>query len=142
MLQEIKTAIEHFLIDEYGSIHGEYKRFFLNGRLSVHTFYQNGIRSGVFTTYHQNGQKCICSMYSNNNIEGVYNKYYENGQLSEHSNFKNGRLHGECRTYDEDGLVNYATFYFQGKDLKVNPDSLSEKDKVYIMMSGRLPPRD
>ena len=68
--------------------------------------------------------------------------YHKNGQLWVHTSYQNGKLHGEYKTYHNNGNISHATFYYQNNDLHVNPDTLTEKDKVYIMMSGRLPPRD
>ena len=118
MLKEIKTFTHHYFIDENEHIQGEGKTYHNNGQLWGHSFYLNG------------------------NLHGEYKIYYENGQLWEHSFYLNGNRHGDFRRYNEDSELEYATFYYQNKDLNVNPDALTERDKTYIMLSGRLPPRD
>ena len=78
----------------------------------------------------------------NNLKQGEYKSYHENGQLYIHSFYINDNRHGEFKSYYGNGKLNHATFYYQGKDLNVDPDTLTEKDKTYIMLSGRLPPRE
>jgi antitoxin component YwqK of YwqJK toxin-antitoxin module len=56
--------------------------------------------------------------------------------------YLHGMIHGEYTEYYENGNIKEFTIFYQGKDLKVNPATLTEKDKTYIMLSGRLPPRD
>jgi antitoxin component YwqK of YwqJK toxin-antitoxin module len=86
--------------------------------LWIHSFYQNGKRHGERKVYH------------------------DNGQLYVHSFYLNGKRHSEYKRHDDNGKIVYATFFYQNIDLNVNPDSLTERDKTYIMLSGRLPPRD
>ena len=117
MLKEIKTNSQHYSVDENGLKQGEYK-YFHNGQLWEHSFYLN------------------------DNLHGDYKVYHKNGQLWVHSFYQNGKLHGEYKTYHINGKLDYATFFYQDIDLDVNPDSLTEQDKTYILLSGRLPPRD
>ena len=118
MLKEIKTKRYHYFIDENGLKQGEYKDYHDNGQLWEHTFFQNDKRHGEYKDYHYNGQ------------------------LWEHSFYQNGKLHGEHKSYRINGQLKYASFFYQDKDLNVNPDTLTEKDKTYILLSGRLPPRE
>ena len=117
MLTEIKTKSLHYFVDEHNLRQGEFKTYHNNGQLYEHTFYLNGKR------------------------HGEYKEYHENGQLSVHTFYQNVKQHGEFKSYYENGKIKYATFCYQNRNLHVNPDSLTEKDKVYIMMSGRLPSR-
>ena len=118
MLREIKTRTYHYFIDENNHAQGEYTEYHINGRLYLNTFYVN------------------------NNLHGEYKSYHDNGQLWEHTFYHYGKRHGEYKRYYDNGALAPSTFYCQGINLKVDPDTLSEKDKMYIMMSGRLPPRD
>ncbi len=117
MLKEIKTNYQHYFVDENDHLQGERKVYRDNGQLHLHSFYQNDKRHGEFKLYHNNGK------------------------LWEHSFFLNDKLHGEYKRYHYDGSLVYATFFYQDKDLKVNPDTLTKKDKTYVLLSGRLPPR-
>ncbi len=118
MLKEIKTRRLHYFVDENIRIQGECKRYHSNGQLWEHVFYKNG------------------------NRHGKYISYYDNGVLCCHTSYQNGELHGECRTFFMNALPDFSTFYFQGINLDINPDTLTERDKAYIMLSGRLPPRE
>jgi antitoxin component YwqK of YwqJK toxin-antitoxin module len=118
MLKEIKTKTYHYFVDEDNRIQGEYKDYHENGQLWVHSFYING------------------------NRHGEYKSFYGNGRKFEHIFFQNGNIHGEYKAYHDNGIILRETFFYQGKDLNVDPDTLTEKDKIYIMMSGRLPPRE
>jgi antitoxin component YwqK of YwqJK toxin-antitoxin module len=138
MLREIKTNTHHYFVDENNLKQGEYKFYHENGQLSIHTFYQNGKCHGEFKSYYGNGQLWEHAFYLNNNLHGEYKRYHKNG-LYIHTFYLNGKLHGEYESYHDNGVIEYATFYCQGKNLEVNSNSLTEKDKVYIMMSGRLP---
>ena len=73
--------------------------------------------------------------------QGEYKYYHDNGQLYIHTFCINDTCHGEYKTYHWNGQLDYATFFYQDNDLNVNPDTLTEQDRVYIMMSGRLPIR-
>ncbi len=142
MLKEIKTNTHHFFVDENGHIQGEYKVYYYNGHLYIHSFYLNGKRHGEYKLYHDNGQLWEHTFFQNDKHHGEYKLYHDNGQLLEHFFFQNGKHHGEYKHYCINGQLRYATFYYQDIDLKVDPDTLSEQDKAYIMISGRLPPRD
>lgn len=50
-------------------------------------------------------------------------------------------IQGEFFAYDIYGFVIYHTWYHNGLDLKVNPDLLTDADKMYIVLSNRLPER-
>ncbi len=118
MLTEIKTDTRHYFIDEQNRKQGEYKSYYDDGQLWGHAFYLNDKR------------------------HGEYKYYRSNGQLFEQSFYINGKHHGEYKSYHWNGKLNHATFYYQGTDLNVNPNTLTEKDKTYIMLSGRLPSKE
>ena len=118
MLTEHKTRYSHYFIDEFDVIQGEY------------------------IEYHPNGQIEWRGNCVNGNWHGEVKEYYPCGQLREHSFFNYGVRHGLYKEYDNHGGLCDSTFYCDGVDLRVDPDTLTEKDKAYIMMSGRLPPRD
>ncbi len=118
MLTEIKTDDQHYFVDDHHRIQGEYKRYHVNGQLRVHSFFQNG------------------------NYHGEYKSYQKNGRPYVYAFFKNGILHGEYKHYHRNGKQWEHSFYYQGTNLNVDPNTLTEQDKTYILLSGRLPPRD
>ena len=135
MLKEIKTDYVHCFVNENGLRQGEYKQYYNTGELYIH------ILHGEYNVYYDNCQLCEHVFYVNGKLHGEYKSYYNNGRIHEHSLHQYGKLHGEYRTYNENGRHKYATFFYQGTNLNVKPDTLTEKDKAYIMLSGRLPHR-
>ena len=144
MLTEIKTETEHYFVDENNLKQGEYKDYhdYQFKHLWEHSFRLNDKRHGEYKQYHYDGTLYVHTFHNHGLRNGTYKKYYENGVMWVHTTYCHGLIHGEYTTYEETGLIGHATFFFQDKNLKVDPDTLTEKDKVYIMMSGRLPPRD
>ncbi len=142
MLTEIKTNTLHYFVDEHNLRQGEYKHYYHNGQLSVHAFFQNDKLQGEYKHYYHNGQLSVHAFFQNDKLQGEYKDYHENGQLFVHTFYQNDKLQGEFIRYHKNGQLDYATFYYQGSDLNVNPDTLTKHDKIYIMMSGRLPQRE
>jgi antitoxin component YwqK of YwqJK toxin-antitoxin module len=142
MLKEIKTNTQHYFVDENGDLQGEYKSYYDNDQLWEHAFFQNGKHHGEYKRYHDNGQLWVHSFYLNGKLHGEFKLYHDNGQMYQHALYQNDKFHGEFKRYHDDGKLDYATFFYQGNNINVNPDSLTEQDKTYIMLSGRLPPRD
>ncbi len=142
MLKEIKTDIYHYFVDENNLTQGEYKYYSKNGQLHIHAFYQNDNLHGEYKKYYDNDQLWVHTSYQYGKLHGEYKVYYCDGDLREHSSFQNDMRHGEHKTFFNNGKLKQATFYYQGINLHVDPDTLSEKDKTYIMMSGRLPPKE
>lgn len=52
-----------------------------------------------------------------------------------------GIAHGTYAEINKDGKRVNETYYHNGVNLKVNPNRLTEADKMYIELSGRLPER-
>ncbi len=118
MLTEFKTEYEHYFVDERDLLQGKY----------IH-FYENG---NIFS---------MCHMVDNI-LHGEYTDFYKNGQIWEHAFYHHGDYHGEYMRYSDTGVLRKHTFYYRGVDLEIDPATLSGQDKLYIMMCGRLPPRD
>ncbi len=118
MLTETITKFDHFFTDENDLKQGEYKGYYNSGVLYEHAFYLN------------------------DKLHGEYKRYHANGQLWEHAFYLNDKLHGEYKRYHANGHLYYSSFFYQGNDFHVNPDTLTKHDKTYILLSGRLPPRD
>ena len=142
MLKEIKNKREHYFVDENDKTQGDYKAFHTNDQLCVHTFYLNDKRHGEYKSYYRNGQLREHSFYLNDKRHGEYKSYHRSSQLWEHSSYQNGKRHGEYKRYNYNGTLCRTTFCYQGIDFNVDLNSLTEKDKTYILLSGRLPPRD
>jgi hypothetical protein len=101
--------------DEKGLLQGEYIARYMSGGIFIHCFHVNGKRHGEYRDYH------------------------EDGRIWEVRNYRHGELHGENYLYRKDGVD--ATMYYNGEDLGIDPRGMSDMDKLYVMMSGRLPMR-
>jgi len=85
---------------------GEFKRWYSNGQLFVHCFY-NGkdIFKGEYKRWHENGQLFIYCNYKNNKKVGEYKRWWDNGQLLIHNFYR--------------GIIDkYSIIYYQGKNDK------------------------
>jgi hypothetical protein len=101
-------------VDENGMYQGEYKKFYKDCTLFIHCFYVDDKR------------------------HGEYRDYRGDGSLWEIRNYRHGVQHGEQYWYGLNG-DSTATMYYNDVDLRIDPRGLSDRDKVYVMMSGRRP---
>ncbi len=133
-----------FSVDKDGKIDGPYKRYYALFPASLYFVcnYTHGVRDGAFTEYFSNGNVASRGMFVNDKRHGTVTTFCDGGQILRVENYNHGVLHGEYSVYNKKNIEGYATFYYMGDDLRVNPSSLTEKDKTYIMISGRLPPKD
>jgi antitoxin component YwqK of YwqJK toxin-antitoxin module len=140
-MREITTYGEHFLVDKNDLVQGEYKEYYHNGQLKSHLFYQDGCLHGECKFYYDNGQLKEHAFCQHNILHGESFEYTRSGRLRKYACYENGEFHGECSNYTSNIKNRYRTFFYHGTDLNVDPSTLSKEDKLYIMMSGRLPPR-
>ncbi len=142
MLTEVKTDSHHYFVDEKWMFQGEYKSYCDNGQLYVHTCHADDKIHGEYKSYFRNGVMWEHVLYQNGVEHGEFKSYHGNGQLNKHAFYQNGILHGEYRKYHNNGDNYVTTIYYQGKNLNINPDTLTKQDKLYIMLCGRLPPKE
>lgn len=111
-----------------------------NGNIHIREQIIGNMRNGTFEEFYSLGQKHVVGNMSNGKKQGVFEIFSESGKLLAKYNFANDELNGEYIRYFEDGRLLSHTFFHRGVDLNVNPTVLSEKDKTYIALCGRLPP--
>jgi antitoxin component YwqK of YwqJK toxin-antitoxin module len=63
---------------------GEYKKWYENGKLDVHCFYNDRKLNGEYKHWNENGQLLNHCFYKQGKKEGEYKSWYDNGQLAEH----------------------------------------------------------
>jgi antitoxin component YwqK of YwqJK toxin-antitoxin module len=91
-MKEIKTKFEHYFIDNKNQKQGEYKKYFLDGKINVLCYYTDNRLNGPYSSYYFNDQiKTECN-YKNNKIDGNYLLYDLKGDLIENILFINGRM--------------------------------------------------
>jgi antitoxin component YwqK of YwqJK toxin-antitoxin module len=117
-----------------GSLHGEYKEFYPNGKIKQETSYTNGIQDNDYKVWCENGQQFVegkingenIQWYENGNImnkytrlngklEGEYIEWHENGNLWIKANHKDDKLCGDFELYYIDGKLNLKMFCIDGR---------------------------
>ena len=91
MLEEIKTATEHYYVDENGLKQGQYKRYYITGQLEKVGVYKDGKLNGSFKIYRENGQLMVESVFKNGYGNGHFKYYSEDGELEKDTVYKDGK---------------------------------------------------
>lgn len=83
---------------------GNWIYYFKDGKtkLSEET-YHNGLLTGDYKIYYVNGKLTEWSVYKNGELNGVSKRYTEEGVLVEEINYSDGKLNGEVKYYDNNG---------------------------------------
>ena len=122
-----------------GKKHGNFTKWYKNGRKQETGVFSNDIRQGKSTWYFENGSMAAEYNYTDGQIEGdaatyypngkvsasgKYNKgletglwkeYYENGNLKAEGNYVNGEKEGIWKNYDENGKFTKNSKYVKGE---------------------------
>ena len=85
------SAVENYV---NGKLHGEYVEYLITGTIIQKGIYKEGMKVGIWESFHQNGQKMAIERY------------------------KNGVLHGWCYFYDIKGVETSKSYFFEGKRLE------------------------
>ena len=118
------------------SVVGTYKYVSVDDHSERVSRNENNSYHGEYTKKYSNGVLFIRSFYIDGNRHGEYRDYWDNGEVWEIRNYRHGKLHGECYEYSKDGTLGEATMYYNDVDLRIDPRGLSDRDKLYVMMSG------
>lgn len=79
------------------------------------TEYVNGKKHGQYSKYYDNGKPMIEAYYNNDSLDGHYIQYYPIGTIKEEGEYKNGKKVGEWKTYDlEENVI--STDNYLGQD--------------------------
>ena len=85
---------------------GDYKRYFMNGKLKESGSFSKDEYKGLLTRYHPNGKMAYQGSFNNSGIEnGTIKYFYENGNLALEYGFKNNSLEGRVSRYYDDGSL-------------------------------------
>lgn len=79
------------------------------------TTFSNGVKNGLYTSFHKNGNIWIKCIYLNNKLDGLYTKYNENGYKEIECEYKQNVLHGSFTSYDYKLKLKYVCNYEYGK---------------------------
>ena len=89
-LKHIKTKKEEYYEDEQGRRQGEYKRFYGNGNLWLHSFWKDDKLKGKWQRFYINGNLYAQCFYKEGKLNGKYKRFSENGELKETEYYQNG----------------------------------------------------
>ena len=101
---KIKSECE---FDENQEYNNEYREYFDNGILHIHTFYKNGVEDGFYKTFTENGNLKIDAMKKNNIFVGEYKEYDDNNNkiIIKQGIYENGILTNAIIKNNEDKLI-------------------------------------
>lgn len=95
-----------------GLLHGPYKVYFMNGKLSNLFHYENGIKNGVVKNYsHVTGNVSYEAFYVKDTLEGLEKSFYDTGELSAEYYYHKGKLNGPFSVYYKNKTTKSTGFY-------------------------------
>ncbi len=91
---------------------GKWTYFFKDGiKVLSEELYKNGLLEGDYKTYYINGKLTEWSKYKNGLLNGTSKRFTEDGILIEEINYKEGKLNGEAKYYNTSGELMLKGFY-------------------------------
>jgi antitoxin component YwqK of YwqJK toxin-antitoxin module len=88
-----------------GKEHGEWHKFYPNGKLQEQRFFNNGKKTGVFITWWPSGNKQTHCTLLNDEFEGTSQEWTDKGVLVKEMNYHNGHEEGWQRWWHDNGKV-------------------------------------
>lgn len=86
--------------------YGKWVYYFKDGiKILSEETYENGMLEGDYKIFYINGKLTEWSVYKKNLLHGVSNRYTESGVLIEVINYKEGKLNGEAFYYNTSGQL-------------------------------------
>lgn len=111
----IGILVKEAVCDRDGMYNGDYKEFFVDGRVSKTASYTKGKLNGVTVSYYQNGNKKEEETYVDDERHGRYKRYHWNGTLAEEGEYDHDVQQGYWYTYNDlDNLVE-TEYYLDGE---------------------------
>ena len=107
----LKTRI----IFKDGIREGLYESFHLNGQLEMRGNFIDGKEDGLKESYYDEGQLEVRGNFIDGKMVGLFEVYYDNGQLSRTGNFIDGKEDGLWETFDEGGNLTETKEYLYGE---------------------------
>lgn len=108
-----KIKSEGFLIGRKRA--GNWKYFYVDGKLMSEENYKDGKLHGKQTIYYTNGKITESSFYNNGLKEGVTSKYSIKGILIEEITYNNGKPNGVAKYFELNGNLKETGSYKNGK---------------------------
>jgi len=95
-------------------IDGEYIKYFENGKIQEHGFYNNGKKEGVHKIYYDNGNISSEITYLNGLFDGENKSYNNLGKLVLFQNYLKNKLHGQKIEYFGNSNIKTICTYIDG----------------------------
>jgi len=99
--------------DRNGQYNGEYKEYYLNGKVRVEKQFKDGNAIGNYKEYFANGSVEVDANYTNNELDGMYTKYFFNEQIAEEGMYEGGKKQGYWYVYDNLGNLLEKNYYME-----------------------------
>ncbi len=99
----------------YGIKHGNYTRYYADGKKNIEGKYFNGEFHGDWIWYHDNGEISMKGSYFHGDHTGNWETYFKSGKLKEKYSYKFGKLEGPNETYNEEGVLTRVIPYKNDK---------------------------
>jgi antitoxin component YwqK of YwqJK toxin-antitoxin module len=97
-----------------GKRHGNFTKYYINGRLETRCTYQNDLLEGVEECYHIKGYRTSVINYLHGKKHGQYVSYYPNGEVVEQGCFYEDLFDGDWFYYDDRGVLIGEGHYEKG----------------------------
>lgn len=88
-----------------GKKHGQFVKYFINGKLDTRCTYQDDLLEGTEETFHIKGYKTSVTNYLHGKKHGSYTLYYPNGEIVEQGSFYEDLFDGDWSYYDDRGVL-------------------------------------
>lgn len=131
-----------------GVLNGEYKKFYLSGKIKEETSYTKGQQDNVYKVWYEDGQQFVegkitgenIQWYENGNImnkyfrldgklEGEYTEWYKDGSLWIVTTHKDNKIYGDYECYFPNGKLHQKMFCLGG---------LLKKDYTFFQIDGEF----
>lgn len=114
LFKQKRTVRERFVVNSDGVKNGLYTSYHKNGQKSETCTYKNGVKQGADTTWYDNGRMATEAFYKDGCREGIYRSYYPDGTLHIECSFKRDQLDGDYKIYGRNGKLASSYHYSNG----------------------------
>lgn len=114
-------------------LHGVFEKFDRDGRLLEKGTFDNGLKTGLWTTWHVNGNLATQRHWSKGWRTNEFTEYYDNGTVKRKGGYKFDVLHGRVYTYSVGGELLSKEKYKRGKLLKARVKKVSKRKEKQLV---------
>ncbi len=121
-----------------GSLNGEYKEWYKNGKLFLQEYFKDGKREGEHKTWHKNGELYCQEYYKEGNKEGENKRWNHYGQLFLQEYYKEGKLINS-KHYHNSGILDLEKTLIENNtyELKQYYESTGKLHYKVMMRDGK-----